>query len=86
MPYAINLADTTKQDRRQIIVKMVLAPLLINAKTVYVEHMHFDSVARVLPCDKDQASAIISIIRTQYKKYEWRCYYSKTGNGGWKSV
>lgn len=42
--------------------------------------------AVVLDCDEERAAAVVALIRMRCKRAQWHCWYSKTGNGGWKAV
>lgn len=94
MPYAVNLADLTYPDRC-LFAQMLLAPVT-SGRTVGTGEkdrgtgVRFDAVALVLDCPDERAAAIIEVIRTRLLRVRdrrpWRCYYSKTGNGGWRQI
>lgn len=88
MPYAINIADTLYPDRLALL-QLALRPYLPSfekARVVSVDPERFDGRALVLECDDERGAAIISLIRARCKPWEWRCYYSAAGEGGWKRV
>jgi len=88
MPYAINIADTLCPDRLAL-TQLVFGPYLPatdRARLVCAVPGRFDEYAIVLECDDETAAAILGVIRARCHQNEWRCYYSPTGNGGWRRV
>ena len=87
MPYAVNLADITGRER-QVMAGALIAP--ITPHRILLDNVeskgYIADVGLLMECDEDRAGAIVQVIRLKYKNYELRCYYSKTGNGGWHRV
>ena len=86
MPYAVNLADWAAH-KDDIGLSFLLRPVVdSNGGTVIVNTHRYDEVGVPLACDEEQAEAIVAVVRTRYATHVVRCYYSKTGRGGWKRV
>ena len=88
MPYAVNVAAIT-QPGTSLWLSLLLAPVTEGRRLVYnvEQEGSIDNVGIVLECDEERAEAIVQVIRLKFPKpYQLRCYYSKTGNGGWKRV
>lgn len=84
MPYAVNVADLTKYEDH-LVLRMTLFPQLTkNTATCEPGRIDGDGVLSSTP--DEQAGALIKVIRMRIKKHELRCYYSKTGKGGWERV
>ena len=81
MHYAINVADLTHD---LILKDFMILPVCPNKKTVQIVKDRLDETAIILECDETRAKAIVDIIRSKYQKNKFRCYESRTGNGGWK--
>jgi len=84
--YAICLSDITNTPVGddwgiQFLIKPVFTDRVIDAVP-----RRFDGVAIVLDCDDERGAAIHQLIRQKYEKYQLRLFYSKTGNGGWKTI
>lgn len=84
MPYAANVADLVKYANHAVL-KMTFFPQLTRT-TVDCEPGRFDGKGVLFSTSDEQASAMIQVIRVKIKKHELRCYYSKTGKGGWARV
>jgi hypothetical protein len=84
MPYAVNVADLTKY-RSHPVVMMTMVPQ-IGKTTVVCEPGRVDGGGALFTTPDEQAGALIEVIRKRIAKHELRCYYSKTGKGGWKRV
>lgn len=84
MPYAVNVADLTKYKDHPVL-RMTLLPQLTKNQ-VYCEPGRLDGGGILFSTPDEQAGAMIEVIRKRIKKHELRCYYSKTGKGGWARV
>jgi len=92
MPYAVNVSDLVVR-RDPITLPCLVAPVTPNRIFVDATPRDIAGTAVLLECDEERAAAIIEVIRIKYppdpkgRTNPWmRCYYSKTGKGGWKRV
>ena len=83
--YAVNLGDWVAQ-KDNFAVAILLQPVIGRQDVVEAEPRRIDGTAVVLDCDDERAAAIVSIIRLKFQKYQFRCYHSNTGRGGWKRI
>lgn len=84
MPYAVNVADLTKYKDHPVL-RMTLLPQLTK-NTAHCEPGRLDGDGTLFSTPDEQAGALIAVIRLKIKRHELRCYYSKTGKGGWERV
>jgi len=84
MHYAINIADWAAR-KNDYGLAILLQPI-VNQCTVDAELRRGDGVAVTLECGEERAKAVVDIIRQRFKRYEFRCYHSKTGKGSWKRI
>lgn len=86
MVYAVNVGDFITLAENDAALRFVIGPLIDPSAVIEAERGRIDGFGAVLNCSEEKANAIIEIVRKRLKKYQFRFYQSKTGNGSWVRV
>lgn len=84
--YAIQLADFMVLRQRDPALGIVLAAN-VEQQSVQIGKERFDDEALPLACPPEQASALVELIRTKYRRDEVRIWRNDTGaRSAWRRV